>query len=164
VGLAGIEPATSALSGRPGESHCIPICPASSRIRCSSTSLKLRGRRSGTLRDALGPNCWDEVGMRILFSREQRIEIGSSADPDKSIPTPIPKGIPIWPRSGCDVRSGDVHPATSGCPAGSLVSRGSPMWRSSFEGDAGRAQRGPGAVRRCPRPGPDPTGIPNLGT
>jgi hypothetical protein len=51
VGLAGIEPATSALSGRSAVSRSTSFCPAESHFRCSSGSDEIEGER---LRDPAG--------------------------------------------------------------------------------------------------------------
>ena len=56
VGLVGIEPATSALSGRSAESCSVPMRPSGPRFRCSSRSPVREGEthwdpagRAGTL-------------------------------------------------------------------------------------------------------------------
>jgi hypothetical protein len=60
VGLAGIEPATSALSGGPEAFRLVPGNPVASWSRSDRTADR---RRTGTERDARRPHCWDGVGM-----------------------------------------------------------------------------------------------------
>jgi hypothetical protein len=65
VGLAGIEPATSALSGRSGESRSVPGCPTRCRFRCSTVFRKF-GREtqwdlSGRAGTQLLGQSWDEI-------------------------------------------------------------------------------------------------------
>ena len=57
VGLVGIEPATSALSGRSAESCSVPMRPSGPRFRCSSGSPGREGE------NALGPGGtgWDSI-------------------------------------------------------------------------------------------------------
>jgi hypothetical protein len=73
VGLAGIEPATSALSGRSAGSRSLPKCPAGSRFCWSSAARDSWGEMPGE-----GPNCWDESWEEKGVLVRRSIEIATS--------------------------------------------------------------------------------------
>jgi len=74
VGLARIEPATSALSGRSAESRSVPMCPLESQFRCSSGSLALGGETqrdwSGRAGTQLLGQSWDTSTALTRHNRE----------------------------------------------------------------------------------------------
>ena len=63
VGLAGIEPATSALSGRSTKSRSVPMCPETVPIPLLIGPPSLSVRLIGTPRDGLGPIVGTELGL-----------------------------------------------------------------------------------------------------
>ena len=98
VGLAGIEPATSALSGRSAESHWFLCVPRGAIFAALGYRQTVSARRSGTQRDGPGPNCRDRVGTDLLPSASN-----AAAGAQKFLSLPIVSALPnnVPCRAGC---------------------------------------------------------------
>jgi hypothetical protein len=107
VGLAGIEPATSALSGRRGKSRFVSTRPMLSRFGCSPAQ-----------RDFETETRWDPTGRAGTplsgSSWDQRIETAASPDPsqlDHNMPATF--GAPVVvQRSSVTIASRFVSPTS----------------------------------------------------
>ena len=86
-GLARIELATSALSGRSEDSLHVPMRAGTCRFRWSPDS---SGLERGTSREPVGrteTHCWDEVGTENAILADRSIEIAPSTARSPAIPT-----------------------------------------------------------------------------